>query len=473
MSAPLYRAFTVFLLFACIVRFPQRPSCPNLRLRGLYCLCSMPASPVGLDPTCPPRLQALCRLSYFLFVSSVFRKDPPVRNSVSEVFTIFVPRQHHHQPENRPVREPVSAPRRFSCRPFVPSLYSVAFALFSVFNFPCPVFSSLLQNANYFFLRFPFSLFFPSSLIVQKNYPVRITFTWPLPSFLRFACIVRFLQRPFCPKFPLSGLYNLCPLPALPSARKPTCPKTHLSSAPFFLPISCYISIFCRFRVVFCFKFQALFSSLLRNCRLFLSPLPLFAFLSLFSHCPKKLSCPYRLYKSFAVFFYFSLVSSVFCKDPPVRNSIFQVFTTFVPCLHFLSVLNRFVCPALQGLCRLSYFSLASFAFRKGYPVRNSVSEVFTILIPFLHHHQPENRPVRKPISVPHRFSCRSLATSLFSVAFALFSVFSLQVLFLFDLTLFFFSRLVLFPLRPCPCSSCLFPQALCIEKFPYPYLYK
>ena len=129
--------------------------------------------------------------------------------------------------------------------------------------------------------------------------------------------------------------------------------------------------------------------------------------------------------------------------------------------------------PRLQNLCCLFYFSLVSFVFRKDLPVRNSVFQVFTIFVPRQHHHQPENRPVRKPISVPHRFSCRSLATSLFSVAFALFSVFSLQVLFLFDLTLFFFSRLVLFPLRPCPCSSCLFPQALCIEKFPYPYLYK
>ena len=111
----------------------------------------------------------------------------------------------------------------------------------------------------------------------------------------------------------------------------------------------------------------------------------------------------------------------------------------------------------LHGLCRLSYVSLVSFVFRKDLPVRNSVSEVFTIFVPRQHHHQPENRPVREPVSAPRRFSCRSFALSLFSVAFALFSVFSLQVLFLFDLTLFFFSRLVLFPLRPCPCSSCLF----------------
>ena len=36
--------------------------------------------------------------------------------------------------------------------------------------------------------------------------------------FLLFACVIRFLQRPSCPKFRLSGLYNLCPLPASPSA---------------------------------------------------------------------------------------------------------------------------------------------------------------------------------------------------------------------------------------------------------------
>ena len=116
------------------------------------------------------------------------------------------------------------------------------------------------------------------------------------------------------------------------------------------------------------------------------------------------LSAP--LYRAFTVFFYFSLVSSVFCKDLLVRIFVSKIFTVFAPCLHHPSALTR---------------------------------------------------PAREPVSTPRRFSCRSLATSLFSVAFALFSVFSLQVLFLFDLTLFFFSRLVLFPLRHCPCSSCLF----------------
>ena len=78
-------------------------------------------------------------------------------------------------------------------------------------------------------------------------------FTEPLPSFLLFACIVRFSQRPSCPKFRLRGLYNLCPTPTSPSARKPTCPSICLSSASFFLPLFCLNSIFCRFRVVFCF----------------------------------------------------------------------------------------------------------------------------------------------------------------------------------------------------------------------------
>ena len=67
-------------------------------------------------------------------------------------------------------------------------------------------------------------------------------------------------------------------------------------------------------------------------------------------------TCPPRFTDPLPSFFYFSLASSVFRKGYPVRNSIFQVFTTFVPCLHFLSVLNRFVCPALQGLYRLFTF---------------------------------------------------------------------------------------------------------------------
>ena len=89
-----------FLRFACVVRFLQRPSCPKFRLRGLYNLCPLPASPVGLEPICLPRLQSLCRLSYVSLVSFVFRKDLPVRNSVSEVFAILIPFLHHHQPEN-------------------------------------------------------------------------------------------------------------------------------------------------------------------------------------------------------------------------------------------------------------------------------------------------------------------------------------------------------------------------------------
>ena len=43
-------------------------------------------------------LHGLCRLSYVSLVSSVFCKGPPVRNSVFQVFTIFVPCRHHYQP---------------------------------------------------------------------------------------------------------------------------------------------------------------------------------------------------------------------------------------------------------------------------------------------------------------------------------------------------------------------------------------
>ena len=116
-----------------------------------------------------------------------------------------------------------------------------------------PFFLLYCKIANYFFLRFPFSLFFPSSLVVRKNYPVHNAFTWPLPSFLLLVCFICFPQRPSCPKFRLRGLYNLCPTPTSPSARKPTCPRTCLDSAPFFLPTFCSFSIFCRFRVVFGF----------------------------------------------------------------------------------------------------------------------------------------------------------------------------------------------------------------------------
>ena len=62
---------------------------------------------------------------------------------------------HHPSALNRPVREPVSAPRRFSCQSFVQTLFSIAFALFSVFNFPCPVFSSLLRNCRLFLSPLP------------------------------------------------------------------------------------------------------------------------------------------------------------------------------------------------------------------------------------------------------------------------------------------------------------------------------
>ena len=125
--------YRLFLLFACIVRFLQRPSCPKFRLQGLYCLCSMPASPSARKLTCPS------------------------------------------------------------------------------------------------------------------------LFTEPLPSFLRFACIVRFLQRPSCPNFRFQNLYCLCSMPASSVGLDPTCPRTCLGPASFFLPTFCSFSIFCRFRVVFGF----------------------------------------------------------------------------------------------------------------------------------------------------------------------------------------------------------------------------
>ena len=54
-------------------------------------------------------------------------------------------------------------------------------------------------------------------------------------------------------------------------------------------------------------------------------------------------------------------------------------------CLHHPSALTRPVRPALHGLCRLSYFLFVSSVFRKDLPVRNSVSEVFTTFAPCLH----------------------------------------------------------------------------------------
>ena len=143
--------------------------------------------PSALNRFVCPALQGLCRLSYVSLVSSVFRKDLPVQNSVSMVFTVFAPCLHHPSALTRPVREPVSAPRRFFCRSFAPSLFSVAFALFSVLNFR----HSFLLCCKLFLSPFPhFSLhplFFSSFLIIQKNYPVRITFTEPLPSFFYFS----------------------------------------------------------------------------------------------------------------------------------------------------------------------------------------------------------------------------------------------------------------------------------------------
>ena len=140
----------------------------------------LPASPVGLEPTCPPCFtEPLPSFFYFSLASSVFRKDLPVRNSVSKVFTIFVPCQHYRQPENRPVRKPISVPHRFSCRSLVQTLFSIAFALFSAFSLqklsPLWVqefFSFSLSVFCTIFPIDPFSLFLPfTSSLNLLSYP--------------------------------------------------------------------------------------------------------------------------------------------------------------------------------------------------------------------------------------------------------------------------------------------------------------
>ena len=291
--------------------------------------------------------------------------------------------------------------------------------------------------------------------------------------FLLFACVIRFLQRPSCPKFRLSGLYNLCPLPASPSALNWFVRPAYRAFAVFLT--SCLFHLF--------------------SAKTFLSEIPSPRSLQPLSHAnitisPKTdlseylsqlrvvfpaalLPKLYFLSLSRCFRFLISHVPSflIYCKMQIISFSASPVLFSF-PLLSLSKKIILSVSP-LHGLCRLSYVSLVSSVFCKDLPVRNSVSEVFTILTPFLHHHQPENRTVRVSVSAPRRFSCQSFVQTLFSIAFALFSVFSLQVLFLFDLTLFFFSRLVLFSLRPCPCSSCLFPQALHTGNFPFPYLYK
>ena len=286
----------LFFLFQKIFSFSFPAFLPNFFPKLL------PASPVGLEPTCPPCFTEplpsffTFRLHRPFFAKTFLSEIPSPRSlqSLSLAGITISPKTD--------LSEYLSQLRVvFSCRPFAPSLFSVAFALFSVLNFR-HFFLLCCEIARlYSFLRFPFSLFFPSSLVVRKNYPVHNAFTWPLPSFLRFACIVRFSAKTF-----LSEIPSPRSLQSLSHANITINPKTDLS---------------------------------------------------------------------------------------------------------------------------------------------------------------------RVSVSAPRRFSCQSFVQTLFSIAFALFSVFSLQVLF--DLTLFFFSRLVLFPLRPCPCSSCLFPQALCMEKFPFPYLYK
>ena len=147
---------------------------------------------------------------------------------------------------------------RFVSAVFACSLFFSVSFLIREFSFP-PF------SLFYFFSskKFSPSLFLPFAELLSEAlacitlWSQKTTFPYRLyrafAVFLLFARVVRFPQRPSCPKFRLSGLYNLCPTPTSPSARKPTCPRTCLDSAPFFLPIFCSISIFCRFRVVFCF----------------------------------------------------------------------------------------------------------------------------------------------------------------------------------------------------------------------------
>ena len=243
-----------FLLLVCFICFPQRPSCPKFRLQGLYCLCSMPAFPVGLELICLPRFTGPLPSFLLLVCFICFPQRPSCPKFRLRGLYNLCP-----LPTLPSARKPTcpricldSAP--FFLPIFCPNFIFCRFRVVFGFKFQA-LFSSLLRNCKLFLSPLPlFSfLFFPSSLVVRKNYPVHNAFTWPLPSFLRFACIVRFPQRPSCPKFRLRGLYNLCSLPTSPSARKPTCPSICLSFASFFLPIFCPNSIFYRFRVVFRF----------------------------------------------------------------------------------------------------------------------------------------------------------------------------------------------------------------------------
>ena len=142
---------------------------------------------------------------------------------------------HHPSALNRPVR------------PALQSLYRLFFTFRLHRPFSAKTFLSEIPS---FRSLQPLSL---AGITISLELICPPCFTEPLPSFLLFARVVRFPQRPSCPKFRLSGLYNLCPTPTSPSARKPTCPSICLSSASFFLPIFCPNSIFYRFRVVFGF----------------------------------------------------------------------------------------------------------------------------------------------------------------------------------------------------------------------------
>ena len=113
---------------------------------------------------------------------------------------------------------------------FLPALLAVLFFLFQkIFSFSFPAFCRTSFRSS--------CLHHPSAL----NRPVRPALQSLCRLFLLFACIVRFSQRPSCPKFRLRGLYNLNPFPASPSARKPTCPSLFTEPLPSFLRFACFV----------------------------------------------------------------------------------------------------------------------------------------------------------------------------------------------------------------------------------------
>ena len=124
---------------------------------------------------------------------------------------------------------------------FLPALLAVLFFLFQkIFSFSFPAFCRTSFRSS--------CLHHPSALN---------RFVCPalqgLYRLFTFRSCRSFSAKTFLPEIPSFRSFCFCSPPASPSARKPTCPRTCLDSAPFFLPIFCPNSIFCRFRVVFRF----------------------------------------------------------------------------------------------------------------------------------------------------------------------------------------------------------------------------